>query len=632
MVASRASVVVRPSRPLRGEDKLRAALDGSGVEVAGRICLDVGASAGGFTRVLVEGGASKVIAVDAGYGQLRGSLRAHSRVLNLERTNLSELGSALPRCWDIDVVTLDLSYLSVAVAVPQLEAVRLSPTADLIALVKPMFELGLATPPVDEPTLRRAVEQAVHGVERDGRWVLEGTMSSPVRGARGAREWLLHARRTAGSSGGDLAMTRWGMPLNVPDELAANAGKSATHRAWLEGLPAAVRELERRWSLTLGPPFDGPEVSAAWVAPAQCADGTRAVLKIGLPHMEADHEVDGLRFWDGDPTVRLLDANDALGAILLERCDPGTHLRSIPEVEQDVVLAGLLRRLWRMPSAPHPFRRLAEMVASWGAETIVDEKRWPDPGLVREGLRLFDELSRAGAADEVLLSTDLHAGNVLAAQREPWLVIDPKPFVGDPAYDATQHLWNCESRMREAPFATIDGFADLLEVDAERVRLWTFARAAAEPRDEWDEETMDPGPSARAVGSDRWRAGRNSITGRTGCSTGASGGLLRSTDGGRQRTSGRCATACCEEPSSDQGTGSWTSVPGLDCSPLGRCRRLGTPVSSSGWTFQRTTSASVGGAWRIRRADSRWCEPTRLPSPSPTPASMPSRRGRSWPT
>jgi streptomycin 6-kinase len=286
-------------------------------------------------------------------------------------------------------------------------------------------------------------------------------------------------------------MTRWSMHPNVPDELAANAEKTAGRKAWFEGLPGAVRELERRWSLTLGPPFDGPEVSAAWVAPARCADGTPAVLKIGLPHMEAEHEVDGLRFWDGDPTVRLLDADDALGAMLLERCDPGTHLRSSPEAEQDGVIAGLLRRLWRVPTDPHPFRPLAEMIASWSAETIADEARWPDRGLVREGLYLFGELSRGGTVVEVLLATDLHAGNVLAAERERWLVIDPKPFIGDPAYDATQHLVNCEARMREAPLATIDRFADLLEVDAERVCLWMFARAAAESRDDWDEETMD---------------------------------------------------------------------------------------------------------------------------------------------
>lgn len=197
LVPSTASVALRALRALRGEDKLRAALDSFTVEVDGRICLDVGAAAGGFTRVLLEHGAAKVIAVDAGFGQLRGSLRTHSRVLNLERTNLADLGSAVPRCWDVEVITLDVSYLSVANAVPQLDAVRIATGADLVALVKPMFELGLAEPPSQERELRRALELARRGVERDGEWIVEGTMPSPVTGARGAREWLLHSRHVS---------------------------------------------------------------------------------------------------------------------------------------------------------------------------------------------------------------------------------------------------------------------------------------------------------------------------------------------------------------------------------------------------------------------------------------------------
>jgi streptomycin 6-kinase len=270
----------------------------------------------------------------------------------------------------------------------------------------------------------------------------------------------------------------------VPERLAANCRKSRERAAWIEGLPGALRKLERRWSLTFGAPFAGEEGSCAWVAPVGLADGTSAVLKLGMPHMEGEHELQGLRFWNGDPTVRLLEADDELDAMLLERCEPGTALRALPECEQDIVIAGLLRRLWRSPSAPHPFRPLSTMTEYWSDHTLADIERWPDTGLVREGLRLFKELSRT-APVEVLLATDLHAGNVLRSEREPWLVIDPKPFVGDPAYDATQHLFNCDERLRSDPEGTIRHIADLLCVDRERVRLWTFARAAAEPRDDW---------------------------------------------------------------------------------------------------------------------------------------------------
>jgi streptomycin 6-kinase len=251
---------------------------------------------------------------------------------------------------------------------------------------------------------------------------------------------------------------------------------------WLNRLPELRRDLERRWSLTLATPYE--DASCAWVAPATLAHGTSAVLKLAMPHMEGEHEIQGLRFWNGDPTVRLLDSDDELGAMLLEHCEPGTSLRALPEPEQDLVIAGLLRRLWRSPPTPHPFRPLSALLGYWSSETLAQIERWPDAGLVREGLRLFRELPST-APIEALLATDLHAGNVLRSGREPWLVIDPKPFVGDPAYDATQHLFNCAARVCAKPRDTILHFANLLGVDSERVRLWTFARAAAEPRDDW---------------------------------------------------------------------------------------------------------------------------------------------------
>jgi streptomycin 6-kinase len=261
----------------------------------------------------------------------------------------------------------------------------------------------------------------------------------------------------------------------IPERLATACRSMPDRATWLARLPDRLRDLEQRWSLRLAAPFD--EASCSWVAPVQVANGASAVLKIGMPHMESEHEVEGLRFWDGDPTVRLLDEDDDFGAMLLERCEPGTTLRTVPEPEQDVVIAGLLRRLWRSPAEPHPFRALSAMLAHWSEETLAQAAHWTDPGLVREGLRLFKELPRSAPAS-VLLATDLHAGNVLRASRAPWLVIDPKPFVGDPAYDATQHLLNCSARLRSDPDRMVRRFADLLNVDHERVRLWLFARAA----------------------------------------------------------------------------------------------------------------------------------------------------------
>ncbi len=286
------------------------------------------------------------------------------------------------------------------------------------------------------------------------------------------------------------------MERRLPRRLAETCRKTPDRAAWVARVPTMLGDLEERWSLRLGAPFDHDEVSCAWVAPATRADGTRAVLKLGMPHMEGEQEIDGLRFWNGDPTVRLLDRDDRLNAMLLERCEPGTTVRALPESEQDVVIARLLHRLWRSPTDAHAFRPLSAMIAHWSAETVAETEHWPDAGLVREGLRLFDVLSQSARSD-VLLATDVHAGNVLRAGREPWLVIDPKPFVGDPAYDATQHLLNCDARLRSDPVGTITRVADLLELDHERIRLWTFARAAAESRDDWTDE--GPVQLARAL-------------------------------------------------------------------------------------------------------------------------------------
>ncbi len=204
--------------------------------------------------------------------------------------------------------------------------------------------------------------------------------------------------------------------------------------------------------------------------------------------MEGDHEIAALRFLDGDPTVRILEWDEWSNAMLLERCTPGTSLREMFQPDQDVVIAGLLKRFWRTVDDPHRFRPLSDMTTHWIKESLKTKSLWYDSVLVNEGLYLLENLSASNVSN-VLLATDLHAGNVLRAEREPWLVIDPKPFVGDRAFDATQHLLNCRSRLRLEPDSTMRRMADLCEVDYDRLRLWTFARLAAEPRSNWDDDS-----------------------------------------------------------------------------------------------------------------------------------------------
>jgi streptomycin 6-kinase len=274
------------------------------------------------------------------------------------------------------------------------------------------------------------------------------------------------------------------MPRNLVE--GAECCADDEQRAWLAALPGVVAQLARRWSLTLGAPFQ-PGGRTAWVAPASAETGGDVVLKVARRHTEATHEADGLREWNGQGTVRLYasaELDDTIG-LLIEPCIPGNPLTDRPEPEQDVVIASLLRRLWREPTPGHSFRPLQHMCDQWADEfeqKTAARRGSLDLGLAREGIELFRTLP--GTAERhVLLCTDLHAENVLSAQREPWLVIDPKPYVGDPTYDALQHMLNCEQRLRADPRGLAVRMADLLELDGERLVLWLFARCVQESPD-----------------------------------------------------------------------------------------------------------------------------------------------------
>jgi len=199
----RGAAISRPADvPLRGEAKLRAALAAFGVAAAGLVAVDCGAATGGFTRVLLAAGARRVYAVDAGFGQLRGSLRADPRVVALERTNIAQLDER--RVPDVvGLVTIDLSYLAIALVAPQLGRLRLAPGADLVALVKPQYELGLERPPRHRADRRRAVAAANGGLRSAG-WTPLGSIRSPLPGAHGAIEHLVHARRAGRPGQGQL--------------------------------------------------------------------------------------------------------------------------------------------------------------------------------------------------------------------------------------------------------------------------------------------------------------------------------------------------------------------------------------------------------------------------------------------
>jgi streptomycin 6-kinase len=279
--------------------------------------------------------------------------------------------------------------------------------------------------------------------------------------------------------------------LRVPSYLRASCeADGAVRMEWLGSLPDQVDALSERWGLRLGDPFE-PGGSCSWVAPGTDADGRDVVLKVAWRHTEAMHEAEGLAALAGGGAVGVFafeHVADDTTAMLLERCRPGRELRGRPESEQHVVITELLRTVWDVElPAGHPFRPLSEMVEEWAEQAEARLAANPtrlDAGLAREGLALFRALPRDAPA-ETLLFTDLHAGNVLSAERRPWLLIDPKPYVGDPHFDVLQHLLNCNQSLQADPIGLVAEVAGLAGLDAERVERWLFARCVQEQASDW---------------------------------------------------------------------------------------------------------------------------------------------------
>ena len=248
---------------------------------------------------------------------------------------------------------------------------------------------------------------------------------------------------------------------------------------WRLEAPRLVAALCRDWELRL----DGSAMAGetASVVPVRTTTGEPAALKVGWPHWEAEHEHLALRTWAGDGTVRLLRADPRRWAMLLERADPGHDLSSVPVQEACEVVAGLYARLHR-PAIPQ-LTRLSGHAARWA--TTLAELRDLDVvprRFVDQARSLAQGFAGDPATDGVLLHTDLHYANVLAASREPWLVIDPKPMSGDPAYEVAPMLWNRwdeavaggdpRGATLERMFALVDGAG----LDENRVRAWVVVR------------------------------------------------------------------------------------------------------------------------------------------------------------
>jgi streptomycin 6-kinase len=243
-----------------------------------------------------------------------------------------------------------------------------------------------------------------------------------------------------------------------------------------------LRRAAERWSLTLGDPYE--QGAAGCATRAALADGTPVVLKLQRPHRESEHEADALRAWDGDGAVRLLAHDPERHALLLERCVPGTPLSGLDQDAALDVLAGLLPRLWKPAGAP--FRSLADE-AAWWAEYL--PRTWRgDRDLLDAALDALRMLPPT-QGEQVLLHQDLHGDNVLAAGREPWLVVDPKPLAGERELAVAPVVRSIElgGRRRDV-LRRFDRLTSELGLDRERARGWTIAQTvawASGPRASW---------------------------------------------------------------------------------------------------------------------------------------------------
>ncbi|GAA4549212.1 aminoglycoside phosphotransferase family protein [Amycolatopsis samaneae] len=297
---------------------------------------------------------------------------------------------------------------------------------------------------------------------------------------------------------------RLGGVLEIPPKFAARAPSVLGPEgvAWLATLPGLAERYARKWELT----FEGTVMHgyAGVVQPARLPDGTPVVLKLSWRHPESEDEPLALSTWAGRGAVLLLDNASEDGVLLLERLDATRSLDGEPLPEAIGIAGGLARRL-AVPAPPE----LARSLAHEAARLVEDLPReWDELGrpFPREFVDAAVDVCRAlgPVSAKLLVNEDLHYENVLAGEREPWLVIDPKPLAGDLEYGVIPLLWNrFEESTLDSRLAAIVAAADL---DTERALAWTLVRGVQNwlwlVEDEEDDE--DGSPVAFVPAITRW--------------------------------------------------------------------------------------------------------------------------------
>lgn len=254
--------------------------------------------------------------------------------------------------------------------------------------------------------------------------------------------------------------------------------RGAEWTQWVDRLPWLARDLLEEWVLV--PDGRSMHGHASFVLPVRTSGGRAVVLKLGFPDDESEHEHLALQHWQGRGAVELVRADPRRRALLLERLHE--PLTEVDPIEACEVVAGLYRRLHR-PALPQ-LRRVSTLLDRWSAQLGALPRNAPMPRrLVEQALSIARTFRADPATDGVLLHGDLHDGNVLAADREPWLVIDPKPLSGDPHLEPAPMLWNrwdaavASGDVRSAVRRRFHTLVDGGELDEHRVRDWAVLRA-----------------------------------------------------------------------------------------------------------------------------------------------------------
>ena len=254
-------------------------------------------------------------------------------------------------------------------------------------------------------------------------------------------------------------------------------------RTWLERLPAMLADYERRWHMTIGAPMNN--LSFNYVAQAVLVDGTEVIVKTGLTD-EFPAQPEALRHFAGHGMTQLLAYDEHDAVMLMERLRPGTSLRAVKSDEAAISAATqVMRQLWKpLPPSHYPFATIQD----WGNDfarlrALYDGSTGPFPvAIFDRAERLYAELS-ASMSEVVLLHGDLHQDNILAAERESWLAVDPKGVIGEPVYETGSLLRNfwpdilSVSDPKRLMARRIDQFAAELGFERERIYDWAFSQA-----------------------------------------------------------------------------------------------------------------------------------------------------------